>query len=106
NNVVLLVGMWLAAAPPDREHPYGHRKFEVLAAGGVGLGLLVAAFNVLLSVAERLRGEAPPPRIDASAFIVLGATLAVNITVATWEARAARRYMSPGLHSDAAHTRS
>ena len=31
NNVVALVAMRLAAAPPDREHPYGHRRYESLA---------------------------------------------------------------------------
>mgnify|MGYP001611255547 CR=1 FL=1 len=106
NNVVLLVGTWLAAAPPDKEHPYGHRKYEVLAATFIGLSLLAAAFNVMMGVVDRLRGTAALPSIDVSAFIVLGVTLVVNLFVATYEARAGKRLMSPGLVSDAAHTRS
>lgn len=105
NNVVLLVGTWLAAAPPDKEHPYGHKKFEVLAASFIGLSLLAAAFNVFMGVVDRLRGHGTAPSIDVSAFVVLGVTLAVNLFVATWEARAGKRLMSPGLVSDAAHTR-
>jgi cation diffusion facilitator family transporter len=106
NNVVLLLGSWLAAAPPDREHPYGHRKLEVFAAGAVGVSLLVVAVDVAKDVVARLAGSAEPPRIDAGAFVVLGVTLAVNVGVSTWEAREGRRLMSPGLLSDAAHTRS
>ena len=32
SNVVALVGLRLAHKPPDANHPYGHRKFETLAA--------------------------------------------------------------------------
>jgi cation diffusion facilitator family transporter len=31
NNVVGLLAVRLAAAPPDDQHPYGHGKFETLA---------------------------------------------------------------------------
>jgi cation diffusion facilitator family transporter len=29
-NVVGLIGIWVASHPPDREHPYGHKKFETI----------------------------------------------------------------------------
>ncbi len=105
NNVVLLLGTWLAAAPPDKEHPYGHRKFEVLAASFIGLSLLAAAFNVLMGVVDRVRGMGEPPAVEPSAFAVLAVTLVVNLFVASYEARAGKRLMSPGLMSDAIHTR-
>lgn len=28
NNVVALIVVKIASEPPDREHPYGHQKFE------------------------------------------------------------------------------
>ena len=31
NNIVAWVVTRLSSLPPDREHPYGHRKFETLA---------------------------------------------------------------------------
>ncbi len=31
-NVIGLVGIALASRPPDRNHPYGHRKYEAIAA--------------------------------------------------------------------------
>src|SRR5687768_14705638 len=40
NNLVALVAMWQAGQPPDEMHPYGHRKFENLAAMLIG-GLVV-----------------------------------------------------------------
>ena len=32
SNVAALVGVRVARKPPDEDHPYGHRKFETLAA--------------------------------------------------------------------------
>ena len=31
NNIVAWVVTRISSTPPDREHPYGHRKFETLA---------------------------------------------------------------------------
>lgn len=105
NNLVALTALKLAAAPPDREHPYGHRRFESFAATGVGLLLLFVAWDVLASATSRVLRGAPPPTFDNLALVVLGVTLAANLFVATWELRAGRRYQSELLVADAQHTR-
>ena len=105
NNIIGLVSVSLASQPPDREHPYGHHRFEALAAGLVGASLLAIAFDVIRGAAERLTGTAPAlPRIDAAAFVVLIVTLVVNVAVARYERREAKRLASSFLESDAAHT--
>ncbi|MDF3065609.1 MAG: cation diffusion facilitator family transporter [Polyangiaceae bacterium] len=104
NNLVGILGVLLAARPADAGHPYGHTKFEVLAAGGVGLSLLVMAYDVLTSAAGRLSGVAEAPQLDAKAFVVLVVTLAVNVGVARYERRQAELLGSTFLASDAAHT--
>lgn len=107
NNLIGLVGVWLASRPADDDHPYGHAKFEVIAAGLVGLSLLGMAVDVVYSSFERLTGTSvPAPAIDAGAFVVLLTTLAVNVGVARWEGARGKALDSPLLLSDAAHTRS
>lgn len=107
NNVVLLVATAWAAAPPDREHPYGHRKFELFAAVAIGVSLLAIATSIGHDVYVRLRDPSvAPPNIDVVTLAVMGVTLVINIGVALWERRAARRLQSPALASDAAHTAS
>jgi cation diffusion facilitator family transporter len=106
NNLVGLLGVYFASRPADAGHPYGHAKFEVLAAGVVGLSLLGMAYDVLTSAAGRLLGGAAPPRLDALAFVVLALTLGVNLLVARYERRQAELLSSPFLASDAAHTSS
>jgi cation diffusion facilitator family transporter len=107
NNVAGLIAVWLAARPPDPGHPYGHRKFEVIAAGFVGLSLLAMAYDVIRSAIERLvEPAAHLPEIDSVAFVVLLGTLAVNVGVARYERRVGRELKSSFLLSDAAHTAS
>jgi cation diffusion facilitator family transporter len=106
NNLVGLIGVYLAGRPADEDHPYGHAKFEILAAGLVGLSLLGMAYDVARSAFLRFGGHATPPELDPRAFVVLAVTLAVNLWVATYERRMGEKLGSQFLMSDAAHTRS
>lgn len=106
NNLVGLIGIHLASRPADEDHPYGHEKFEILAAGLVGLSLLGMAYDVLSSAFARWSDPRPALALDATVFIVLVVTLAVNLFVAGYERRMGEKFGSPFLLSDAAHTRS
>src|SRR6478609_8678575 len=53
-SVIGLVGVTLAAEPPDKEHQYGHRKFEVLSAMGISMFIFLGAFEVLREAGARL----------------------------------------------------
>jgi cation diffusion facilitator family transporter len=107
NNLVGLVGVTVASRPADPGHPYGHHKFEILAAGLVGLSLLVMAYDVAHSAFERLTGASTDlPVITPLAFVVLIGTLAVNIFVARYEWERGKALDSPFLQTDAVHTRS
>ncbi|HEX6765776.1 MAG TPA: cation diffusion facilitator family transporter [Polyangiaceae bacterium] len=107
NNLVGLLGVWIASRPADEGHPYGHHKFEVIAAGVVGISLLAMAFDVARGAVTRLSGAPSAiPEIDQRAFVVLLGTLAVNVGVAVWERKRGKELGSPFLLSDAAHTRS
>lgn len=106
SNVIALFATRLANRPPDANHPYGHRRFETIAALLIGAFLVVTALELISTVIERLQGGAEPLVIAPLTFIVMIATLAVNIFVNTYETRVARRLQSELLTADAAHTRS
>ncbi len=105
NNVVGLVVLTLAHAPPDRGHPYGHRKFETAATLLIGLSLLGLAYRVVAGAAAAA-SQARVPVIGILNWSVMIATLAVNLFVTWYEAREGRRLGSDYLVADAAHTRS
>ena len=105
SNVVGIIGVRIAGAPPDDDHPYGHRKFETMASLGIMVFLLLVLREVLSAAWERLQtgGE---PRITTLTFVVMGATFAVNLGVVFYERSAGRRLQSEVLVADATHTMS
>lgn len=105
NNVIGLVVTRFAYAPPDPDHPYGHRKFETSASLLLGLGLLSLAYNVFEGALASFQ-KPSLPEITALSWFVMFGTLVVNLFVATYEAREGRRLQSEYLTADAAHTRS
>jgi cation diffusion facilitator family transporter len=105
SNVVALVGLRLAQKPPDVNHPYGHRKFETLAAGGIALFLLVIVVEVAQAAFFRFRSGGAPS-VTLASFAIMLATLAANVAVVRAERRAAHRLSSELLLADARHTQS
>jgi cation diffusion facilitator family transporter len=106
SNVVGLIGMSFAAQPADRDHPYGHGKYETYASAAIAGMLVFAAYRVGSSAIAQFSGVARAPQVDAVSFAVMIGTLVVNIGVTTWERRAALRLGSEVLAADASHTRS
>lgn len=104
SNVVGIVGISLAARPADRDHPYGHGKYETYASAAIGGMLVLAAWRVGSESIARLAGPAQPPAVDALAFAVMLGTMAVNLGVTLYERRAGRRLHSAILVADASHT--
>jgi len=105
SNVVGLIGIAWAAAPPDEDHPYGHWKYETFAALLIGGLLAMTAWEILRSCLARLTGGGEP-EVEPVAFVVMGVTMLVNIVVATYEHRKGIELGSDLLRADAAHTRS
>jgi cation diffusion facilitator family transporter len=105
SNIVALVGLRLARKPPDANHPYGHRKFETLAAGAIALFLLIIVVEVAQTALERFRSGGAPS-VTAVSFVVMGVTLLINLAVVRAERQAAQRLSSELLFADARHTQS
>ncbi len=104
SNIVGLIAVTLAAADADKEHPYGHRKFEVLGAMVIGVLLALAAYDIVRESVVRLR-ERTVPTPDAATFGVMGVTIVVNVFITLYERRRGRELNSEVLLADSAHTR-
>jgi len=104
SNVVGLVGMGFAARPADRDHPYGHGKYETYASAAIGAMLLFAAYRVGSSAISQLSGEATAPNVTAISFAVMIGTLCVNVFITVWERRVGKGLGSEILVADASHT--
>lgn len=106
SNIVGIVGLSLAARPPDQGHPYGHRRFESVAALAIG-GLIAVAFvEIVKQLGMGLTGQTEPPEVTLPAVVVVIATILINLAISRYEAREGRRLNSTLLTADAAHTAS
>lgn len=102
-TLVTFLAVRFADRPADDDHPYGHGKYEDLAALGEGTLLLVLAGGVAVESWNRFVGEASPPSITIVAFAVLGVEILINL----WRARALHKAAvetgSRALAADAMH---
>jgi cation diffusion facilitator family transporter len=106
SNVMGLIGLRIAGKPPDANHPYGHRKFETLAAAGIFVFLLLVVVEVVRNAFGRLRTGTGTPEVTAVSFVVMGLTVMTNLLVVRYENGQGRMLKSELLLADAAHTRS
>jgi cation diffusion facilitator family transporter len=106
SNVVGIIALRAAVSPPDAEHPYGHRKIELLAAASIGVLIGVATFEFARSAITALWHHTPAGTVPATGFILVGGTLVVNVFVALYERKQGLALQSGFLVADAAHTAS
>jgi cation diffusion facilitator family transporter len=105
SNIIGLVGLRAARKPPDADHPYGHRKFETLAAAAIFIFLVLAVLEIGRTALHRFASPSPPD-VTWVSFAVMIATLIVNIGVVRYEGGRGRLLKSELLLADSVHTRS
>ena len=101
NNLVAWIIVRVSAKPPDREHPYGHRKFEGLAVLMLAALLAVLAFELAVRALQR---ETAEPTMHPVALALMLVVLGINIALSTWQRYWAKRLDSNILLADANHT--
>ena len=106
SSLLGLITNGLSDPRPDRDHPYGHDKYEGLGAIAIAGFILFTAFEILKTAFERLSTGLTPLRINQQDLLLLLVVLGLNIMLATYERRQGRRLGSQLLLADAKHTSS
>lgn len=106
NNILGLTVNHFAAPQPDREHPYGHQKFDSVGALAIAAFLVIACFEILSTAFERLVSGGKPAKISPAELWMLLIVLGINIFVAFYERKVGQRNGSAILIADAQHTMS
>jgi cation diffusion facilitator family transporter len=94
----------VAARPADTGHQYGHGKAEHLSALAEGAILVVASLVIVWRAIARLTGDTHP-HVHAAwyALVVIAVVIGLDLARTLASARAARRYSSAALASNALH---
>ena len=101
NNVIAWIVIRASRQPADREHPYGHQKFEMLAV--FVLAVMLAALALEIAV-RALTRETVQPQMSGWGLAVMLTVLAVNVLLAAWQRHWANKLQSSILKADASHT--
>ncbi|MDH4109218.1 MAG: cation diffusion facilitator family transporter [Gammaproteobacteria bacterium] len=101
NNVIAWIVIRASNQPADREHPYGHRKFEVVAV--FVLATLLATVAVELGIRAVTRETRDVTMSGWNLYVMIGVLL-INIFLSTWQRAWAKRLRSQILLADASHT--
>jgi cation diffusion facilitator family transporter len=96
---VVLLGLWVAARPPDENHPYGHGRFETLTGLGVGIALAFTGAGICWRSLAGLPGPHTAPAVWAVYPLIV--SVAVKSILAWYKFRAGRRIGSSALIADA-----
>jgi cation diffusion facilitator family transporter len=98
-SLVVLVGVILAARPPDENHPYGHGRIETIAGVLVGFILMAGGGGIAY---RAIRAVGTTPRAPGiAAVVVLALAIAARGTMSVIKFRVGRRIGSTSLVADA-----
>ncbi len=96
---LVLLGLVLAARPPDAEHPYGHGRVEILS--GLGVGLMLVISGSLIST-RALEGVGEGQHVPASyALWPVAASILIKCAMSLIKRRFAHKIRSAALKADA-----
>ncbi len=101
NNVVIWLVMRVAGKPADKDHPYGHRKFETMAVFGLASLLVVLAVQLIL---HAFQSEPEPIVSEPWGLGLMVLVLLLNLMISLWERHWGKKLGSDILLADAQHT--
>ncbi|MCP9906544.1 cation diffusion facilitator family transporter, partial [Cyanobium sp. BA5m-21] len=71
SSLLGLVTNGLSDPEPDRDHPYGHHKYEAVGALAIAAFILFTAFEILQAAIGRLSTGLQPLRMDSRELLIL-----------------------------------
>jgi cation diffusion facilitator family transporter len=104
-SVVVLVSARASSIPPDREHPFGHGRAELLGSIIIGMLLAVVAFNFIVDSVQRLKGGESVV-FGAIAIAATSVSIVAKEGMAQFAFWAAKKTGSVTLKADGWHHRS
>jgi len=96
------LSIWMAAKPPDPDHPYGHGKIEYFSAGFEGALIIGAAVGIFYTGLKQVFNPHPLPNLETGMLILFAAS-AVNLTLGLYLIRVGGTTDSAALTADGKH---
>ncbi|MDD4953843.1 MAG: cation diffusion facilitator family transporter [Candidatus Omnitrophica bacterium] len=104
SNIIGIIGIHFACQPTDKDHPYGHKKYETFFSLGIAMLLFLISAGLIHESLGRIRNPVTP-QIDAKSFVIMIVTMIINYLVMRYERSQGKLLKSDILSSDSMHTK-
>lgn len=104
-SIIVIIGAKASAKPPDKEHPFGHGRAEIIGSIIIGVLLAVVAFEFIIESVNKLKGG-ETTEFGSIALIVTIISILLKEGMAQYAFWAAKKTNSKSLKADAWHHRS
>lgn len=101
STVVVMVGMKISGRESDKKHPYGHERFECIAALVLALMLAVTGVSIGISGVKKLSGAEELAVPGLASLIVAAISLLIKTFMSIYTRMAANKLNSSALRADA-----
>ncbi len=98
---LVFLGLLVASKPPDREHPYGHGRFEILTALAVGAILTASGVVIAWHALQHVGAARPAPALMAIWPLII--SIAAKGAMGLIKRNYGRRIRSAALVADASN---
>ena len=88
--LITLLGYKLASKPADREHPFGHGRYEYLVSLLVAVMIIVVTFQLFLSSIGKIM-HPTPVHFDAVLFALLTASILVKVWMSAFNTKLGKK---------------
>ena len=105
SSIVVILGIWFASKPPDKEHPFGHGRAESIAAIVVATLLGMVGFNFIVESVNSLYNPVPV-QYSTFSIIIFSISILIKEFMAQVSFRTGKKINSDSLKADAWHHRS
>ncbi len=108
-DVIVLAFVHVSAKPQDKDHDYGHGKYETFATFIIGLALIAAATGIIVSGVAKLIDWAGGKQLAAPGWLALAAaiiSILVKELLYQYTARQGKKLDSQAVVANAWHHRS
>ncbi len=104
-SVIVILGFKISSMRPDKKHPFGHGRAEIISSVVIGVLLAVVGFNFLVESIHRLQHHTAAS-FNSSAITVFAISVVLKEALAWFSIWAGRKIESQSLIADGWHHRS
>ncbi|MDD5272490.1 MAG: cation diffusion facilitator family transporter [Methylovulum sp.] len=106
SDLLVIVAVRLGSRAADRDHPYGHRRFETIATVILGLSLIGIGAAIIWHILERVHHPETLPTPDPNTLGIAAVSILLNEWLYHYTKRIAKTTRSKLLLANAWHQRS